>query len=530
MNNELAPVNNDLALGASPPSLWERPWIWAPLAALICGALYAIPTLFPKFYLLGWLTFVPFLLGLRRCRSVWQAYGFGLLTGFVAFSLCHYWMAEFIRIFKEYSYFDSVGLASLYWFYCAQAFGIIAVLTHYGRRGNAELWVFPTVLTLVFAFYPALFPWQIGNAQSEFLVAIQATDITGVSGLDFILSIVAVLIAQALTGRQMFFQRSAPVAYALVAAWFIYGVASLSIWDSAAAKWETIKMGLVQTDEPPAIGIPEPRSGFSLGYPIEMDLTEQMIRAGADVVIWPELRNKQYFNQPLVKAAYRRQVAKLARPLLFQTLEKEQIEDAIVTFNTAVLIDKTGTESGKYRKIKRIAMAEYLPLFENSEIVKDWIRRYLGAFFGDYSAGPEPKRFDIGKASITPFICYEVLFPRYMAASIDTTRGDILVAQTNNGWFGDTRVPHPHMSASLLRSVENRRPLVHVMNNGLGGVSLPSGRTLLRTPHHEIAGYLLDVPYRKNAGTTFYSRFPYWLVTLLGLGLVLMLLRARRSS
>lgn len=513
-----------------PTSIWERPGFWAPVAAMSCGALFAISGLFPKFYLLGWITFVPFLLGLQRCRSVWQAYGFGLLTGVFAFGLFHYSMAEFFRIFKHYSFAHSITLASLYWFYCAQIFAIIAVLTHYGRRGNAVLWVFPTALALVLAFYPAVFPWQIGNAQSEFLVAIQATDITGVSGLDFILGIVAVLIAQALIDRQVFFQRSALAAYALVAVWFIYGVFSLAYWDNATARWETLKVGLVQPDEPPSIDMtPNPRPSFSLGYPIEMDLTEQLVAAGAELVIWPELRNKQYYTKPFVQAAYQRQVANLARPLLFQSLEQEERGDGSVSFNTAVLIDKNGNESGKYRKIKRIVMAEYLPLFDNSEIVRGWVGQYLGAFFGNFSAGPEPKSFDIGKASIQPFICYEVLFPHFVAASADNARGDILVAQSNNSWFGDTRVPYGHMSASVLRSVENRRPLVHVMNNGLGGVSLASGRIVLRTAHREIAGYLLDVPYRKNGSTTFYSRFPYWFVSLLGLGLVLVLVRAKRN-
>jgi apolipoprotein N-acyltransferase len=495
-----------------------------------CGALFAIPAMFPKFYLLGWIAFVPFLLGLQRCRSVRQAYGFGVLSGFVAFSLCTYWMADFVRIFKGYSYAHSAGLASLYWLYCAQIFAIIAVLTHYGRRSNAMLWVFPTVLALVLAFYPTLFSWQFGNSQSGFLVAIQATDITGVSGLDFILGIVAVLIAQALIGRQVFFERSALAAYALLAVWFIYGVFSLAYWDSAAAKWETLKVGLVQADEPPTIGTPGPRPSFSLGYPIEMDLSEQLVAAGAELVIWPELRNKQYYTRPFVQAAYQRQVASLATPLLFQTFEEEDSEEGLLNFNTAVLIDKRGNESGKYRKIKRIAMAEYLPLFENSATVKGWARQYLGEFFGNLGAGPEPKSFDIGKASIMPFICYEVMFPHFVAASTHVAGGDIFIAQSNNGWFGDTRVPYSHMSASVLRSVENRRPLVHVMNNGLGGVSLPSGRTMLRTAHSEIAGYLLDVPYRTNGITTLYSRFPYWFVSLLGLGLVLMLVRAKRSS
>jgi apolipoprotein N-acyltransferase len=509
-------------------------WFWVPVAALSCALLSAISALFPTFYLLGWIAFVPFLLGLQQCRSARQAYGFGLLTGFLTFSLSTYWMAEFIQLFKAYSFAHSLSLASLYWFYCAQMFAIIAVLTHYVQRGNAVLWVFPSVLALVFAFYPTLFPWQIGNAQSQFLVALQAADITGVSGLDFIVGLVNVLIAQALIGRQIFFQRSALAAYALIVAWFSYGIVSLAYWDSATARWEKLRVGLVQTDEPPTIGTPDPRPGFSLSYPVEMDLSEQLVAAGAELVIWPELRDKQYYTEPFVNAAYQRQVANLASPLLLQSSELEERGERILKFNTATLIDESGKQIGKYRKIKRVALAEYLPLFENSETVKDWARRTMGEFFGDYSAGPAPKSFAVGKVSIKPFICYEIISPTFVAASTVATGGDIFTVQSNNGWFGDTRVPYQHMAASVLRSLENRRPLVHVMNNGLGGVVLPSGRILLQTAQSEIAGYLLDVPYRtsyqEKGITTFYSRFPYWLLTLLGLGLVLMLARAWRNS
>ena len=496
-----------------------------PAAALSCAVLLAVSALFPTFYALAWIAFVPFLLGLRQCHSAQQAYGFGLLTGFLTFSLSTYWMAEFIHIFKAYSYLHSASLASLYWFYCAQMFAIIALITHYGRRANTVLWLFPSVLTLMFAFYPTLFPWQLGNSQSEFLVALQAIDITGVSGLDFMLGIVNVLIAQALIGRQIFFRRSALAAYALVLAWFSYGVFNLVYWDTAIDKWETIKVGMVQTDEPPTIGTPDPRPSYSLSYPIEMDLTEQLVAARAELVIWPEVRNKQYYTEPFVQAAYQRQVAKLAKPLLFQSFEQEQSGEGVLNFNTATLIDKNGNQTDKYRKIKRIAMAEYLPFFENVETVQNWVRRYLGEFFGNYSAGPAPKRFDLGKTSIKPFICYEITDSPFVARSTNATGGDILTVQSNNGWFGNTRVPYQHMAASVLRSVENRRPLVHAMNNGLGGVALPNGRILLRTDHSDIAGYLVDVPYRKNTNNTFYSRFPYGLLTLLGLGLMLMLMR-----
>jgi len=492
--------------------------------------LFAVSALFPKFYAVAWITFVPFLLGLQQCRSARHAYAFGVLAGFVAFSLSMYWMAEFVQLFKGYSTLHSAALASLYWIYCAQIFAVIAVVTHYARRANTVLWVYPTTLTLVFAFFPTLFPWHVGDSQSEFLVAIQATDITGVSGLDFIIGIVTVLIAQALFRKQVFFQRDVIAAYAFVAAWFVYGVVSLTYWDRAISSWDTLKVGIVQPDEPPTIGIPGPRPSFSLGYPIEMDLTEQLVAAGAEVVIWPELRNKQYHGQPFVQTAYQRQIKNLATPLLFQSFEQVQSEDdGLLTFNTAVWIDENGNESDKYRKIKRIAVAEYLPLFGDSEAIKTWLRQYLGEFFGDYSIGLEPKRFDVGNVSLEPFICYEVLFPQFVADSARVARGDIFIAQSNNGWFGNSRAPYPHMGASILRAVENRRPLVHAMNNGLGGVALPSGRTVLRTEHRAIAGYLLDVPYQHNSVTTLYGRFPYWFVAVISTAMALMLLRAKRS-
>lgn len=500
------------------------------LAATACAFLFAAPALYPSLYILGWIAFVPFLLGLQHCRNAWQAYGFGLFTGYLAWGLFSYSIAEFVQLFKGYSLAHSIVLASLYWFYCAQSFAIIAVLTQVARRGNAVLWVFPTVLALVLALYPTIFPWQVGNSQSAFLVAIQAVDVTGVSGLDFILGLVSVLVAQALIGRSIFFGRSAVAAYALVSFWFLYGIFSLAHWDKADAAEEVFTVGFVQPDEPPTIAVPGPRAGYSLSYPVEMNLTEQLVAAGAQLVIWPELRNKQYYTRPYVQAAFHRQLAELGSPLLFQAPEPEEHGERVLNFNTATLIAGTGEQVGRYRKVKRIAIAEYLPFFDNSPTVKGWLGKYLGSFFGDFSAGPGVASFDIAGTSVTPFICYEALFPSFVAAATAATGGDLLTVQSNNSWFGDTRVPYQHMSASVLRSVETRRPLVHAINNGLGGVVLPSGRIMHRTPRHQIAGYLVDVPYRKNAPATFYSRFPYCLIAVLGVGLAVMLLRAWRKS
>src|SRR5690606_16402938 len=153
-----------------------------------------------------------------------------------------------------------------------------------------------------------------------------------------------VLIAQALIGRPVFFHRSAVAAYALVAGWFIYGVFSLAHWDRATEEWETLKVGIVQPDEPPSIGPPDPRPSFSLSYPLEMDLTEQLVAAGADLVIWPELPDKSFYTKSFVSPAFQRQVASLNRPLLLQSPEHDERVERTFNFNTAILLGERGNQ------------------------------------------------------------------------------------------------------------------------------------------------------------------------------------------
>jgi apolipoprotein N-acyltransferase len=503
-------------------------WPWLSTLALCSAALSALSSLYPGLFILGWIALVPFVVGLQLSQGLVRVCGFAFLTGLLTFGLSTYWMAEFITIFKGYSYAASIGLASVYWCYCALMFVVIGVVTHFGKQRGTQFWLFPLALSAVFAFFPVLFPWQLGNAQHPFLVAIQAVDITGVSGLDFIVGLANVLFAQALLANPMVGRIHLVAAYGLIVVWFGYGFFSLQYWDKTGADAESLSVGLVQIDGPPSTQPPAAVSGYSLSYPPEMALTEQLVARGAQLVIWPEY-DRQFYNLEFVQRSLQRQVAALATPLILHSVEYAGEGGQTQKFSSATLLNTQGKEDGKYQKIKRIAVAEYLPWFNQSPLVKQWVRSYLGGFFGDYQAGSQPVGFKLGPVTLTPLICYEVILPRFVAGSVKATHGNIITVQSNNSWFGNTRVPYLHMGASVLRSVENRRSLIHVMNNGLGGVVAPSGRVLLQTEHQQVAGYLAQVPFALKDALTFYQRTPWLTLSVVLLCLVTLMARRREQ-
>ncbi|GAB1268492.1 apolipoprotein N-acyltransferase [Aurantivibrio infirmus] len=508
---------------------------FALLAAASSGALLALSSLFPQLFVLAWVAFVPLLLALRHTHSLAQAYRLGLCTGIVLYVLSTYWMVDFIQLLNNYSLALSVSLAAVYWLYCAQMIALITVLNQYCRRSNSGLWVFAIIVSGVFAFYPTLFSVQVGETQSEFLIALQGIEFTGVHGLDFIVALVNGLIAQAILSKNYFAKRSVGIAYTLVFLWFGYGAWSLPYWHSVQKNASTLKVGMVQANQPPSTKPSAPHPGFSRTYPLEMAMAEQLIEHQVDLLVWPEMRTRDYYDREFVREAYRKRVNAWQTPLIFQDREFQRDADGSQQFNTATLLNENGELAGQYRKMQLIPVAEYLPWVggfssQTNKELKRWLRREFGSFFTDFTAGSKPEYFDTNEAVIIPLICYEVMFPNFVAKSVanastnQNKKGRLLLAQSNNSWFGDTRQPYQHLAASVLRSVENRLPFVHAVNNGPGAVVLPSGEKLFQSAYRETSAYVVDVPliarptsenaswlasiFKNESGNTFYSRHP----------------------
>ncbi|MFW5825846.1 MAG: apolipoprotein N-acyltransferase, partial [Marinobacter sp.] len=291
-----------------------------------------------------------------------------------------------------------------------------------------------------------------------------------------------------------------------------------------------LSVGVVQPHETPSASVPDPEPGYARAWPPEMELSTELARAGAEVILWPETRYKGYFEVDHVPGAYRRNVSALGLPLIFHDAEQQGRGRDFQEYNASLFLNAEGDLAGRYRKHELVAFGETLPLSRQFPWLVEWTDDFLGEFFANLTPGSERVSFPVGGAYLVPAICYESAFPGHIARSVAAVPDSpLLVVLTNDGWFGDSRQPWQHAGATVLRAVENRISLVHAINNGPSTVVAPSGRILASTPFRQRVGLVAQVPYTP-AGEGFrswFTRWPEWFAVFCSLLLAAFLAVAR---
>lgn len=482
------------------------------LLAVMSGVLLFLPCVEPRLFVTAWGGFVPLLFALRG-TSPRQAYLLGAVAGTVFWIGACYWMAEFVSNLKEYQAPYNYIAAASFWLWAGQSFGIVSMLLRWlsARVAISVVFLFPILFVSVFSLYPMLFDMRMGEGQTGFPVALQAADTTGAHGIDFVMAMTSAVIFLACAGWRARVDRVAiPVAVAVIATWFAYGFQALYHWDRTIAEWPTKRVGIVQPNDRVTLQIPRPAPGYSRTAPPEMEMTERLGRAGAELVIWPEARFKGYFYYDIVREAYSERLAALgSTAVLFHDLDRERGGDKTVSYNSAALIGPDGEQIASYRKMRRMAFGEYAPIVSEIPFLRSLIEHYFGDFLREIAPGKEHKVIQAAGMRVVPKICYESAFPADVAdAIVDNPNGTVLAVMSLDGWFGETRQPFQHLWASSVRAVENRIPMIHVINNGPSAVILPSGRFAFRTTPYVRSETVVDMPYSATSGGTFFTRNP----------------------
>jgi apolipoprotein N-acyltransferase len=465
--------------------------------------------------LCGWLSPALLILGLNG-QSPRAAAKAAFVAGTLAQSAILHWIyivsVEYGHAAPPMGVIGIFGIGAHAGFFTAM-FGIGWVLL--GRRGMASPWAAAllwTVLEYTRSAGPLGFPWAvIGYTQHANPTLLSLAAYTGVYGMSFTVVLVGATLAQIArelkTARRL--SNSTRLALAGTAAIAATGFFLRSAPEQGA---ETIRVAVLQGNiEQGVKWNPEWAERTLATYE---DLSREAVEAGAEVVVFPETAVPGALNSDPV---LRDRMARLARETraayVVGSVAVERPPGRLVRefFDSAFAIQPDGSFSARYDKSQLVPFGEFVPF-------DSWLRPFFeatarGMATERVSPGPGPRALSIVTASAPATgvtvgvpICYELLFPDLTRRFV-SDGAVLLLAITNDAWYGRTGAPYQFLAMTAVRSAETGVWTARAANTGVSAIIDSQGRVRSRTRIFERGLLVGDLPLRASPpGGTFYAR------------------------
>jgi apolipoprotein N-acyltransferase len=253
---------------------------------------------------------------------------------------------------------------------------------------------------------------------------------------------------------------------------------------------------------------------------IYLDLSRRAAREGAELIVWPETAVPGLVE---LDEGVRAPIARLAREtgasfVLGATgvVVNPERTRVLHYYDSAFVMDPRGELLTRYDKTHLVPFGEFVPL-----------RSLLGVFFqalatgissSDVTAGPAPRALSLPGAvqggaqsagesvMVGVPICYELLFPDLVRRFVgDGAR--VLLAITNDAWYGRTGAPYQFLAMTSMRSAESGVWTARAANTGVSAVIDARGRVREQTAIFERSYLVADVPLLPpQSGASFYVR------------------------
>jgi apolipoprotein N-acyltransferase len=465
--------------------------------ALLSGLLLAAS--FPKFGhpAFAWIALAPLIVAIAVAVSDgrgWRSWFLcGVASGVVYFGGALYWAVIVMHDYGHLPLPVAILAGLLMWLYQAIFPGLFAIGLGMAVRkfGVAGVWLAPffwVAAEWVRSWIGGGFPWALlGSSQASVLPVAQVASVTGVFGLSWLVALVGTASAAiALSRKRVHLWAAIATGVVLFS---IATAGALRVAEGSLTRsGEVVRVGLVQGNIDQSIKWnPSQRDWIIRRY---IDLSRQVIGAGASLVIWPEASTPYYLNaDPVLSAPLRLLAAQARTPFIIGTNESEPgpTLDKPLVFNAAVDLGPDGISRGSYRKMRLVPFGEFVPfrslLFFVDRLVES---------IGEFTPGSSPTVLDSDGRRIGVSICYESVYPWISRAFVQ--RGSRLLATiTNDAWFGRSSAVYQHFEQGALRAIEEGRYFVRAANTGISGAVDPYGRTLARTSLFDTTAITVDV-------------------------------------
>lgn len=448
-----------------------HPTYWGLLAGVLSAVFWVLSI--PPFDLAeaAYVAFVPLLLWLytkpdRRLTAL-----VGILVGWGS------WLAILIWL-RHVTLVGTILLSGILGFLFALWVGIARHVL-----GHSESWKFPQRM-LGFAGLAGLwvviewsrtwllwgFPWApLSLSQWERPVVLQIAAWSGAYGVSFLLVFFNLCVAQTLRHRIMLRSQKlltgwfSPDLYAAMAALGFCIYVFFSVLPAPGSSSPMFTAAVVQPYIPPSLKWDTDRELENLEI-LERH-TRFVSNLESDVILWPEAATPwPIVGTPEMQFRVERLSTDLGRPILMGNLA-EDVNTGDWSNGAFLVYPDTGLSDQHYAKRELVPFGEYVPP------PFGFIEKVVpvgGAFMPGSEVGLIDLKIDERVYRIGSLVCYEDVFPD-LARESALAGADAFFVATNNAWYGEEGGAEQHAAHSVLRAVENRRPVFRAGNGGWSG-------------------------------------------------------------
>jgi apolipoprotein N-acyltransferase len=222
-----------------------------------------------------------------------------------------------------------------------------------------------------------------------------------------------------------------------------------------------------------------------------MDLTRNQFddASSVDIIIWPEAAipaPEAMVEDFLINA---NQVANINNTAIITGIishQKKDFYNSLIVLGNHHLKQQQSADyvidgSNEYKKHHLLPIGEFVPLGDLLRPIAPFFNLPMSSF---QRGGYTQANLTALGYHIAPAICYEIVFPEQVRASV-TDETDMLLTVSNDAWFGASNGPLQHMEIAQMRAIEMGKPLLRATNNGITAVVDPHGRITDAIPQFE---------------------------------------------
>lgn len=497
----------------------KRFWVEMLLAA-VSGVLLTLA--FPPYdsVWMGWVALVPvaFLPFISK-PGFWHAFGVGWVFGVVHFLSSLFWLTEVTSlgwiIFGLYlGIFPGIWLGIWCSLLRNRPSAYYSVYNISKAFGGACAWV---AVEWLRGWLLTGFPWNfLGTSQASLEGLIQVAELGGVLLVSWVLAFVNLTLC--LTLQRLYceirLKQKTKAHMEFTTAMLVVGFCFLFGMDRLVSRRE-VKENLtflaVQPDipqDPWNYTISSEESLAKLDVLTTSGLSTWPEKKAPDLVIWPET---PIGAEILLHSAFGEMMRRMNRDRVQPFLLGSNMMVGEDLYNAAVLLQGLDGDAQFYFKLHLVPFGEYVPL-------RNWLP-FLNYFVPaevDFSFGGDAEVFHLESPEIriAPLICFEDSFSK-VARRFCGQKPDLFINLTNDGWFRRSAQSRQHLNQAIFRTVEFRRPMIRVSNNGITAVIDERG-VILDMLRHPLTGSVHDahvlqgvVPVRETV-PTFFERVGDW--------------------